>query len=186
MAKTTFPTGLDYELGGIAREEASTSGGTTALILLLYFVSIYLPLSVWYKNYVLPLSVLFSAPFGLMGNFLFVQSWAVLGNTLALKMTVGTMFNNIYMQITLIILVGLLVKNVILIVEFALGRCRMGMGITWAVVLGVTARSCLISMTSLAVVAGLLSMVSAFGAGVHGNRTSGTAAIDDMSIGMTF
>ena len=132
------------------------------------------------------LSVLLSVPFGLMGSFLFVQGWAALGNIPALKMIVGTMSNNIYMQIALIMLVGLLAKNAILIVEFALERRRMGMSITWAAVLGAAARLRPILMTSLAMVVGLLPMMFAFGVGAHGNRTLGTAAIGGMFIGMIF
>ena len=186
VAKTTLPAGFDYELGGMAREEASTSGSTTALIFLLCFVFVYLLLSAQYESYILPLSVLLSVPFGLMGSFLFVQGWAALENIPALKMIVGTMSNNIYMQIALIMLVGLLAKNAILIVEFALERRRMGMSITWAAVLGAAARLRPILMTSLAMVVGLLPMMFAFGVGAHGNRTLGTAAIGGMFIGMIF
>ena len=186
VAKTTLPAGFDYELGGMAREEASTSGSTTALIFLLCFVFVYLLLSAQYESYILPLSVLLSVPFGLMGSFLFVQGLAALGNIPALKMIVGTMSNNIYMQIALIMLVGLLAKNAILIVEFALERRRMGMSITWAAVLGAAARLRPILMTSLAMVVGLLPMMFAFGVGAHGNRTLGTAAIGGMFIGMIF
>lgn len=90
------------------------------------------------------------------------------------------------MQIALIMLVGLLAKNAILIVEFALDRRRMGMSITWAAVLGAAARLRPILMTSLAMVVGLLPMMFAFGVGAHGNRTLGTAAIGGMFIGMIF
>ena len=90
------------------------------------------------------------------------------------------------MQIALIMLVGLLAKNAILIVEFALERRRMGMSITWAAVLGAAARLRPILMTSLAMVVGLLPMMFAFGVGAHGNRTLGTAAIGGMFIGMIF
>ena len=186
VAGTTLPTGFGYELGGMAREEAETSGSTTGLIFLLCFVFVYLLLSAQYESYILPLAVLLSIPFGLMGSFLFVQGWAALGNIPALKMILGTMSNNIYMQIALIMLVGLLAKNAILIVEFALDRRRMGMSITWAAVLGAAARLRPILMTSLAMVVGLLPMMFAFGVGAHGNRTLGTAAIGGMFIGMIF
>ena len=186
VSKTSLPVGYGYELGGMAREEASTSGSTTGLIFLLCFVFVYLLLSAQYESYILPLSVLLSVPFGLLGSFLFVQGWAALGNIPALKMIVGTMSNNIYMQIALIMLIGLLAKNAILIVEFALERRRMGMSITWAAVLGAAARLRPILMTSLAMVVGLLPMMFAFGVGAHGNRTLGTAAIGGMFIGMIF
>ena len=186
VAGTTLPAGFGYELGGMAREEAETSGSTTGLIFLLCFVFVYLLLSAQYESYILPLAVLLSIPFGLMGSFLFVQGWAALGNIPALKMILGTMSNNIYMQIALIMLVGLLAKNAILIVEFALDRRRMGMSITWAAVLGAAARLRPILITSLAMVVGLLPMMFAFGVGAHGNRTLGTAAIGGMFIGMIF
>ena len=186
VASTTLPAGFGYELGGMAREEAETSGSTTGLIFILCFVFVYLLLSAQYESYVLPLAVLLSIPFGLMGSFLFVQGWAALGSIPALKMILGTMSNNIYMQIALIMLMGLLAKNAILIVEFALERRRMGMSITWAAVLGAAARLRPILKTSLAMVVGLLPMMFAFGVGAHGNRTLGTAAIGGMFVGMIF
>jgi len=186
VASTTLPAGFGYELGGMAREEAETSGSTTGLIFILCFVFVYLLLSAQYESYVLPLAVLLSIPFGLMGSFLFVQGWAALGSIPALKMILGTMSNNIYMQIALIMLMALLAKNAILIVEFALERRRMGMSITWAAVLGAAARLRPILMTSLAMVVGLLPMMFAFGVGAHGNRTLGTAAIGGMFVGMIF
>ena len=186
VASTTLPAGFGYELGGMAREEAESSGSTTGLIFILCFVFVYLLLSAQYESYVLPLAVLLSIPFGLMGSFLFVQGWAALGSIPALKMILGTMSNNIYMQIALIMLMGLLAKNAILIVEFALDRRRMGMSITWAAVLGSAARLRPILMTSLAMVVGLLPMMFAFGVGAHGNRTLGTAAIGGMFVGMIF
>ncbi len=186
VASTTLPAGFGYELGGMARQEAETTGSTTGLIFILCFVFVYLLLSAQYESYVLPLAVLLSIPFGLMGSFLFVQGWAALGSIPALKMILGTMSNNIYMQIALIMLMGLLAKNAILIVEFALERRRMGMSITWAAVLGAAARLRPILMTSLAMVVGLLPMMFAFGVGAHGNRTLGTAAIGGMFVGMIF
>ncbi|WP_099465810.1 efflux RND transporter permease subunit [Parabacteroides provencensis] len=186
VSKSVLPAGYGYELGGMAREEASTSGSTTGLVFLLCFVFVYLLLSAQYESYILPFAVLLSVPFGLLGSFLFVQGWAALGNIPALKMIIGTMSNNIYMQIALIMLIGLLAKNAILIVEFALDRRRMGMSITWAAVLGAAARLRPILMTSLAMVVGLLPMMFAFGVGAHGNRTLGTAAIGGMFVGMIF
>ena len=184
VAKENLPAGFTYELGGMAREEASTSGSTTALIFLLCFLFVYLLLSAQYESYILPMAVLLSVPFGLLGSFIFVRIFGAVGNISALKMILGTMSNNIYMQIALIMLIGLLAKNAILIVEFALDRRRMGMSITWAAVLGAAARLRPILMTSLAMVVGLLPMMFAFGVGAHGNRTLGTAAIGGMFIGM--
>ena len=184
VAKENLPTGFAYELGGMAREEAETSGSTTGLIFILCFVFVYLLLSAQYESYILPLSVLLSVPFGLLGSFLFVSGIGSLGNIPALKMILGTMSNDIYMQIALIMLMGLLAKNAILIVEFALDRRRMGMSITWAAVLGAAARLRPIIMTSLAMIVGLLPLMFASGAGANGNRTLGTSAIGGMLIGM--
>ncbi|WP_294616582.1 efflux RND transporter permease subunit [uncultured Bacteroides sp.] len=184
VAKENLPAGFAYELGGMAREEAETSGSTTGLIFVLCFVFVYLLLSAQYESYILPLSVLLSVPFGLLGSFLFVSGIGSLGNIPALKMILGTMSNDIYMQIALIMLMGLLAKNAILIVEFALDRRRMGMSITWAAVLGAGARLRPILMTSLAMIVGLLPLMFASGAGANGNRTLGTSAIGGMLVGM--
>ncbi|WP_288837728.1 efflux RND transporter permease subunit [uncultured Bacteroides sp.] len=184
VAKENLPAGFAYELGGMAREEAETSGSTTGLIFVLCFVFVYLLLSAQYESYILPLSVLLSVPFGLLGSFLFVSGIGSLGNIPALKMILGTMSNDIYMQIALIMLMGLLAKNAILIVEFALDRRKMGMSITWAAVLGAGARLRPILMTSLAMIVGLLPLMFASGAGANGNRTLGTSAIGGMLIGM--
>ena len=184
VSKENLPAGFGYELGGMAREEAETSGSTTGLIFVLCFVFVYLLLSAQYESYILPLSVLLSIPFGLLGSFLFVNGMSALGNIPALKMILGTMSNDIYMQIALIMLMGLLAKNAILIVEFALDRRKMGMSITWAAVLGAGARLRPILMTSLAMIVGLIPLMLASGAGANGNRTLGTSAIGGMLIGM--
>ena len=186
VSKTNLPTGFGYELGGMAREEAETSGSTTGLIFVLCFVFVFLLLSAQYESYILPLAVLLSIPFGLMGSFIFVNGFAALGSISALKMIIGTMSNDIYMQIALIMLMGLLAKNAILIVEFALDRRKMGMSISWAAVLGAAARLRPILMTSLAMIVGLIPLLIATGAGAHGNRTLGTSAIGGMLIGMIF
>jgi len=170
VAGTTLPTGFGYELGGMAREEAETSGSTTGLIFLLCFVFVYLLLSAQYESYILPLVVLLSVPSGLMGSFIFAQIMGV--------------ENNIYMQIALIMLIGLLAKNAILITEFALDRRKTGMSITEAAVSGASARLRPILMTSLAMVIGLLPLMFAHGVGANGNSTLGTGAIGGMFIGM--
>ena len=184
VAKENLPAGFGYELGGMAREEASTSGSTTGIIFVLCFVFVYLLLSAQYESYILPLAVLLSVPFGLMGSFIFVNGFGALGNIPALKMILGTMSNDIYMQIALIMLMGLLAKNAMLIVEFALDRRKQGMSISWAAVLGAAARLRPILMTSLAMIVGLLPLMFAFGVGAHGNRTLGSSAIGGMLIGM--
>ena len=117
VAQENLPAGFGYELGGMAREEAETSGSTTGLIFILCFVFVYLLLSAQYESYILPLSVLLSVPFGLLGSFLFVGGIGALGSIPALKMIRGTMADDIDMQIALSILMGLLAKNAIFIVE---------------------------------------------------------------------
>ncbi len=186
VAKANLPAGFSYELGGMAREEASSSSSATGLIFILCFVFVYLLLSAQYESYILPLAVLLSVPFGLMGSFIFVNGFAALGSIPALKMILGTMSNDIYMQIALIMLMGLLAKNAILIVEFALDRRKQGMSISWAAVLGAAARLRPILMTSLAMIIGLIPLMLAMGVGAHGNRTLGASAIGGMLIGMIF
>ena len=171
VAKENLPAGYGYELGGMAREEASTSGSSTGIIFILCFVFVYLLLSAQYESYILPLSVLLSVPFGLLGSFLFVNGFAALGNIPALKMILGTMSNDIYMQIALIMLMD---------------RRKQGMSISWAAVLGAAARLRPILMTSLAMIVGLIPLMLAMGVGAHGNRTLGASAIGGMLIGMIF
>ena len=180
----TLPAGFGYELGGMAREEAETSGSTTAMIFLLCFIFVYLLLAAQYESYILPLAVLLSVPFGLMGSFIFVNIMSAIGSFSILQMIMGSMSNDIYMQIALIMLMGLLAKNAILIVEFALDRRKQGMSLTKAAILGAAARLRPILMTSLAMIVGLLPLMFAFGVGAHGNRTLGAAAVGGMLIGM--
>ena len=186
VAKQNLPAGFGYELGGMAREEAESSGSSTGIIFLLCFIFVYLLLSAQYESYILPLAVLLSIPFGLLGSFIFVNGMSAIGSIPALKMIMGTMSNDIYMQIALIMLMGLLAKNAILIVEFALDRRKQGMSISWAAVLGAAARLRPILMTSLAMIVGLIPLMFAFGVGAHGNRTLGASAIGGMLIGMIF
>ena len=181
VAKEVLPTGYGYEFSGMTREEQSSSGSTTAMIFILCFVFVYLLLSAQYESYILPLAVLLSIPFGLAGSFILAHLMGLVNNIIPI---LGAATNNIYMQIALIMLIGLLAKNAILIVEFALDRRKMGMSITWAAVLGAAARLRPILMTSLAMVVGLLPMMFAFGVGANGNRALGTAAVGGMLIGM--
>ena len=170
VAAQSLPTGYGFEFSGMTREEQSSSGSTTAMIFALCFVFVYLLLSAQYESYILPLVVLLSVPSGLMGSFIFAQIMGV--------------ENNIYMQIALIMLIGLLAKNAILITEFALDRRKTGMSITEAAVSGASARLRPILMTSLAMVIGLLPLMFAHGVGANGNSTLGTGAIGGMFIGM--
>ena len=170
VAAQSLPTGYGFEFSGMTREEQSSSGSTTAMIFALCFVFVYLLLSAQYESYILPLVVLLSVPSGVMGSFIFAQIMGV--------------ENNIYMQIALIMLIGLLAKNAILITEFALDRRKTGMSITEAAVSGASARLRPILMTSLAMVIGLLPLMFAHGVGANGNSTLGTGAIGGMFIGM--
>ena len=170
VAATTLPTGYGYEFSGMTREEQGSSSSTTAMIFLLCLVFVYLLLSAQYESYILPLVVILSVPFGLMGSFIFAQIMGV--------------DNNIYMQISLIMLIGLLAKNAILITEFALERRLSGMSVVSAAVLGASARLRPILMTSLAMVIGLLPLMFASGVGANGNNTLGAGAIGGMLIGM--
>lgn len=165
----TLPTGFGYEFAGITRDEQS-SGNSVAVIFALCILFVYFILSAQYESYILPLVVILSLPFGLAGTFIFAKMMGV--------------ENNIYLQIALIMLIGLLAKNAILIVQFALERRNTGMGISWSAVLGASARLRPILMTSLAMIIGLLPLMLASGVGANGNRSLGTGAIGGMLIGM--
>lgn len=181
VAEKYLPTGYGYEYSGITREEQSSSGSATAIIFLLCITFIYLLLSAQYESYLLPLAVILSVPFGLAGSFIFIQ---LLGLANIILPFLGSASNNIYVQISLIMLIGLLAKNAILIVQFALERRKMGMSITWAAVLGAGARLRPIIMTSLAMIVGLLPLMFAMGVGANGNRSLGAAAVGGMLIGV--
>jgi HAE1 family hydrophobic/amphiphilic exporter-1 len=168
VAAQYLPAGYTYDYSGLTRSEAASSN-STALIFVLCFIFIYLILSAQYESYILPLAVVLSVPFGLAGAFLFTQ---LFGHS-----------NDIYMQISLIMLIGLLAKNAILIVQFALERRETGMAISWSAVLGAAARLRPILMTSLAMIVGLLPMMFASGVGKNGNQTLGAAAVGGMLIG---
>ena len=181
VAEKYLPTGYGYEYSGITREEQSSSGSATAIIFLLCITFIYLLLSAQYESYLLPLAVILSVPFGLAGSFIFIQ---LLGLANIVLPFLGSASNNIYVQISLIMLIGLLAKNAILIVQFALERRKVGMSITWAAVLGAGARLRPIIMTSLAMIVGLLPLMFAMGVGANGNRSLGAAAVGGMLIGV--
>ncbi len=189
VAKASLPVGYTYEYSGLTREEQSSSGNTTAIVFGLCFLFIYLLLAAQYESYLLPLAVLLSVPFGLLGSFLFIQGIGSLSLLPGVAgQIMGAVFgeaqNNIYVQIALIMLIGLLAKNAILIVEFALDRRKAGMSITTASLEGAAARLRPILMTSMAMIIGLLPMMFAFGVGANGNRSLGTTAIGGMLIGM--
>ena len=170
VAAESLPQGFGYEFSGMTREEQSTSSSSTAVVFGLCLLFVYLLLSAQYESYILPLAVILSIPFGLMGSFIFAKIFGI--------------NNNIYLQIGLIMLIGLLAKNAILIVEFALDRRRTGMSIVGAAVAGAAARLRPILMTSLALIIGLLPLMFASGVGANGNNALGTGAVGGMLIGM--
>ena len=170
VAAQTLPMGYGYEFSGMTREEQDSSAASTAIVFGLCLLFVYLLLSAQYESYILPLSVILSIPLGLMGSFLFAKIFGV--------------NNNIYLQIGLIMLIGLLAKNAILIVEFALDRRKTGMSIVGAAIAGAAARLRPILMTGFAMIIGLLPLMLANGVGANGNRSLGTGAVGGMLIGM--
>lgn len=168
VAAQTLPTGYGYEFGGITREE-SQSTGNTAVIFVICVVFIYLILCALYESLFIPLAVILSVPFGLMGSFLFAQFFGL--------------ENNIYMQTGLIMLIGLLAKTAILLTEYASARRRQGMGIVQAAISAAGVRLRPILMTALTMIIGLLPLVVATGAGANGNRSLGVCAVGGMLVG---
>ncbi len=168
-AEQYLPQGYAYEYSGMTREEQGQSGGL-GMILVICIMFVYLLLSAQYESYILPLVVILSVPFGLAGTFIFARMMNI--------------DNNIYLQIGLIMLIGLLAKNAILITEFAVARRQGGMTIVEAAIDAAAARLRPILMTSLAMIIGLLPMMFAHGVGANGNSALGTGAIGGMVIGM--
>lgn len=168
VAGQELPIGYGYEFSGISREE-SQSSNMLIYVFAICLIFVYFLLSAQYESYILPLAILISIPLGLTGTFLF-----------ALMMGCS---NNIYLQISLIMLIGLLAKNAILIVQFAVERRRQGMGIVRSAVSGATARLRPILMTSFAMIVGLLPLMFATGVGANGNRSIGAGAVGGMLVG---
>ena len=168
VAAQVLPDGYGLDYSGLTRSEQESSN-STGIIFALCLVFVYLILSAQYESYILPLAVILSIPFGLAGAFIFTN---LFGHS-----------NDIYMQIALIMLIGLLAKNAILIVQFALERRQTGMAIRYSAILGAGARLRPILMTSLAMVIGLLPLMFASGVGKNGNQTLGAAAVGGMLIG---
>ncbi|QSB28961.1 efflux RND transporter permease subunit [Flavobacterium sp. CLA17] len=168
VAAENLPAGYGYEFSGLTREELA-SGSETIFIFILCLVFVYFLLSAQYESYILPFAVLFSIPFGLAGAYLF---------SIIFKLN-----SNIYLQISLIMLIGLLAKNGILIVEFALERRRKGLPIVQAAIEGAVARLRPILMTSFAFILGLVPLMFSTGAGAVGNKSIGTGAVGGMLIG---
>ena len=171
VTSQVLPVGYGYEFSGTTREEIS-AGDQTLYIFLLCLIFVYFLLAAQYESYMLPFAVLISLPIGLAGAYLFAYMFNV--------------SDNIYLQITLIMLIGLLAKNAILIVEFSVDSRKKGMSITQAAISGAVARLRPILMTSFAFIFGLLPLMFAQGAGAVGNNAIGTGAIGGMLIGTIF
>lgn len=173
LKEIDIPEGYTYDFSGMTREQ-STSSNQTSIIFMLCIVFVYLLLAALYESYILPLAVIFSLPVGLAGVFIFIFMSMLNGSGIV---------NNIYVQISLIMLIGLLAKNAILIVEYAIQRRRAGMSIVKSAVSGAIARLRPILMTSFAFIFGLLPLAVAHGAGATGNKSIGISAIGGMLIG---
>ena len=170
--KTALPDGYSYEYSGMTREEANSSS-QIVIIFGICLIFVYLLLAALYESYILPFSVLLSLPVGIAGVFIFLMLFGVSQGIV----------NNIYVQIAMIMLIGLLAKNAILIVEYAIQRRQQGMSIVEAAINGAVARLRPILMTSFAFIFGLLPLAFATGAGATGNQSIGITAIGGMLIG---
>ncbi len=168
VATEHLPRGFDYEWSGMTREEIA-SGNQTLFIFIICLVFVYLLLAAQYESFLLPLAVILSLPAGVFGAFL--------------SLKIAGLDNNIYAQVSLVMLIGLLGKNAILIVEFAMQKRKEGISILQAAVDGALSRLRPILMTSFAFIAGLVPLVIATGAGAMGNRSIGTAAAGGMLVG---
>ncbi len=171
VAQEKLPRGFGYEWSGMTREQI-ISGNQAVYIFIICLVFVYLLLAAQYESFLLPLPVILSLPTGIFGAFLFLQ---LLG-----------LENNIYAQVALVMLIGLLGKNAILIIEFAIQRRNEGATIMRSAIEGAVSRLRPILMTSFAFIAGLIPLCIATGAGAMGNRSIGTAAAGGMLIGTVF
>ncbi|RXM53733.1 MULTISPECIES: efflux RND transporter permease subunit [unclassified Chryseobacterium] len=171
VAKEVLPRGFDIEWSGMTREEI-LSGNQTVYIFLICLLFVYLLLAAQYESFLLPMPVLLSLPTGIFGSYI--------------ALVLAGLDNNIYAQVALVMLIGLLAKNAILIVEFAVARNKQGYDIIPAAIEGARQRLRPILMTSFAFVAGLIPLCIASGAGAIGNRSIGTAAAGGMLIGTIF
>ena len=168
VAAEVLPAGYGYEFGGMSREEAG-SGSSTVIIFVICFVFIYLIFCALYESLFMPVVILLSVPFGLAGSFLFARMFSL--------------ENNIYMQVGLLMLIGLLAKTAILLTEYATKHRKMGMSIAAAAMSAAKARLRPILMTSLTMVFGMLPMMFASGVGANGNISIGVGTVGGMLIG---
>ena len=168
VARQTLPSGYGYEFGGITREESS-SGTSIVVIFAICIIFVYIILCALYESLFVPLAVMLSIPFGLLGSFLFARMFGV--------------ENNVYMQTGLIMLIGLLAKTAILLTEYASERRRKGMTIAQAALSAAGARLRPILMTALTMIIGLLPLVVATGAGANGEISLGVGTVGGMLVG---
>lgn len=166
-----LPTGFDYEWSGMTREEI-LSGNQVVIIFSICLLFVYLLLAAQYESFLLPLPVILFLPIGLFGSFLFLVLFGL--------------ENNIYAQVAMVMLIGLLGKNAILIVEFAILKREEGKSVWESAIAGSVARLRPILMTSFAFTAGLIPLMIASGAGAIGNKTIGSAAAGGMLFGTIF
>ncbi len=171
VAKAALPRGYAYEWSGMTREEV-LSGNQVVYIFAICLLFVYLLLSAQYESFFLPLPVILSLPVGIFGSLFFLYTFGL--------------ENNIYAQVAMVMLIGLLGKNAILIVEFAILQQKQGKSVLEAAVGGAVARFRPILMTSFAFIAGLIPLMVASGAGAIGNKTIGTAAAGGMLFGTIF
>lgn len=171
VSQTALPQDYSVAFSGLTREEIS-AGNQTTFIFILVILFVYFILAAQYESYLIPFSVIFSVPIGVFGAYIVTKA--------------AGLENNVFFQIALIMLIGLLAKNAILIVEFALQRRRHGFTRMEAAFEGAKARLRPILMTSLAFIVGLLPLVFASGIGARGNRAIGTGAVGGLLIGTIF
>lgn len=167
-ASKYLPEGFGYEFGGMSREESS-SGNTTVLVFSICLAFIYLILCALYESLTIPFAVIAAVPFGLAGSFLFARWWGL--------------ENNIYMQIGLIMLIGLLAKTAILLTEYATARRKEGMGLVASAISAAKARFRPIVMTSATMVFGMLPLMFASGVGANGNISVGVGTVGGLLFG---
>ncbi len=168
VAAQTLPVGYGYEFGGLTREE-SGAASSSVIIFAICIIFVYLILCALYESIFIPLAVILSVPFGLMGSFLFANIFGL--------------SNDIYMQTGLIMLIGLLAKTAILLTEYASERRRQGLSITQAAIIAAKVRLRPILMTSLTLIFGMLPLVFASGVGANGNISLGVGVVGGMVVG---
>lgn len=168
VADKVLPAGYGFEFGGMSREEAN-QGNSVAVIFAICVIFIYLILCALYESLFIPAAIILSVPFGLAGSFLFARMFGL--------------ENNIYLQIGLLMLIGLLAKTAILLTEYASQKRAEGMSITQAAMSAAKARLRPIMMTSLTMIFGMLPLMFASGVGANGNISIGVGTVGGMLIG---